>query len=343
MNLASNKDYNVWLFEIKTKIYSAQIKASIAVNSELIMLYWELGKSIVDRQENLGWGSSVISQLAKDLKSEYPDLKGFSERNLRLCKQFYKYYGDEFIKWQQLVAKIPWGHNVLIFSKIKDISTALFYLQKTIENNWSRNILEIQIESNLFSRQGKAFTNFENTLPKPQSDLAKELIKNPYYLDFLGLDEAAHEKLLEDTIFNNLTSFMIELGKGFAFVGRQFKIEVSQKEYFIDLLFYHLDLRCFVVIELKTVPFQPEFAGKMNFYLSAVDDLLKKEYDNQTIGIILCKSGKNIEVEYTLRDINKPIGVSNFTLLKSIPKNFLQKLPSIEEFENEFAKYQTNK
>jgi predicted nuclease of restriction endonuclease-like (RecB) superfamily len=340
MNIISNEEYKQWLTEIKSKIQSAQIKASIAVNSQLITLYWEIGESIVDKQDKLGWGVSVIVNLAHDLKKEYPMLKGFSDRNLRLCKQFYQFWSEDFAKWQQLVAKIPWGHNILLISKIKDKNIVIEYIKAVLKNNWSRNILEIQIETEYYKRIGNTLNNFENTLPKPQSDLARDLMKSPYNLDFLQLTDEAQERQIEQSIINNITDFMLELGKGFAFMGRQYKIEVEDSDYYLDLLFYHIELRCFVVLELKAVPFQPEFAGKMNFYLSAVDDLFKKQFDNPSIGIILCKSGKKLDIEYTLRDLNKPIGVSNFTLMKSIPQEFEKKLPTIEEFEKEFEKYE---
>jgi predicted nuclease of restriction endonuclease-like (RecB) superfamily len=229
---------------------------------------------------------------------------------------------------------------VLLISKIKDKNIVIEYLKATLKNNWSRNILEIQVETEYHKRIGNAPNNFENTLPKPQSDLARDLMKNPYNLDFLQLTDQAQERQIEQSIINHITDFMLELGKGFAFVGRQYKIEVENSDYYLDLLFYHLELRCFVVLELKAVAFLPEFAGKMNFYLSAVDDLLKKQFDNPTIGIILCKSGKKIDIEYALRDLNKPIGISNFALMKSIPQEFDEKLPTIEEFEKEFEKYE---
>ncbi len=340
MDIVNNQEYKDWLSEIKSKIQSTQIKASIAINSQLIYLYCEIGQSIVNKQDKLGWGVSVITNLAHDLRIEYPNLRGFSERNLRLCKQFYQFWGEDFAKWQQLVAKIPWGHNVLLISKIKDKNIVIEYLKATLKNNWSRNILEIQVETEYHKRIGNAPNNFENTLPKPQSDLARDLMKNPYNLDFLQLTDQAQERQIEQSIINHITDFMLELGKGFAFVGRQYKIEVEDSDYYLDLLFYHLELRCFVVLELKAVAFLPEFAGKMNFYLSAVDDLLKKQFDNPTIGIILCKSGKKIDIEYALRDLNKPIGISNFALMKSIPQEFDEKLPTIEEFEKEFEKYE---
>lgn len=337
--LNNNSDYAIWIAEIKAKIQSAQVKASFAVNSQLVILYWEIGKSIVLKQESQGWGHSVIHHMSKDIQLSFPHVKGFSERNLRLCRQFYLFFGEEFLIWQQAVAKLPWGHIILIMTKIKDKELAFKYINGTLDNSWSRSELELQLDSKWANRHANAITNFKQTLPKSQSGLVRDLIKSPYNLAFLELEEDAQERIIEQTIIERLTDFMLELGKGFAFVGRQYRIEVDECEYYLDLLFYHLDLRCFVVLELKSVEFQPEFAGKMNFYLSAVDDILRKKGDKPSIGIILCKSGRKIDVEYALRDVNKPIGVSNYTLMQSIPKKYNEKLPTVEEFEQELVKY----
>ena len=233
----------------------------------------------------------------------------------------------------QAVAQIPWGHNRLILNKIKNIKEAIFYAQVTVENGWSRDTLEIQIENSYYARKGKAITNFSKTLPVPQSDLAKEITKDPYNFDFLGLEDDAQEREIEWELTRRITDFLLELGKGFAFIGRQYKIEISETDYFIDLLFYHLDLRCYVVIELKAGKFKPEYAGKLNFYLSAIDSLLKKSEDNQSIGILLCKKKDKIEAEYSLRDINKPIGISDYKLTNAIPDNLATKLPTVAELE----------
>lgn len=227
------------------------------------------------------------------------------------------------------------GRNRLIISKIKDINQALFYAQETMENGWGRDTLEIQIENKLFERKGKALNNFTKTLPDPQSDLAKQTIKDPYNFDFPGLEEDAQEREIENELVHRITDFLLELGKGFAYVGRQYKIEISEKDYFIDMLFYHLDLRCYVVIELKAVKFEPEFAGKLNFYLSAVDSLVKRPEDNPTIGILLCKTKDKIEAEFALRDINKPIGIADYKLTQLIPESLKTKLPTVEELEND--------
>ena len=357
-DIFNSNEYKNWLKEIKSKISVSQIKAALKVNSELLNLYWELGKDINEKQESLGWGNSVVKQLSKDLTLEF-DSNGFSSRNLFYIQKWYLFYSDE--KVQQVVAllennkklsklakleedkslikplllQIPWGHHINIITKCKNIDEAIFYVIETIQNNWSRSILVHQIESKLYERQGKAITNFELTLPKPQSDLAKETLKNPYNFDFLTLGKEAQERDIEDALVKHITNFLLELGAGFAYVGRQYHLKVSQNDYYLDLLFYHLKLRCYVVIELKSVPFEPEFAGKLNFYLSAVDDLVKTEHDNPTIGILLCKSKEKIIAEYALRDINKPMGISEYKLTESIPENLKGSLPSIEDLERE--------
>lgn len=358
----NNIDYRNWLLELKNKIQKSQIKASLAINRELIQLYWELGEQIVEKQETAKWGSGFIDQLSKDLKAEFPDVGGFSVSNLKYCKQFYLFYSSVLIrqqvvgeletsnnqqltKRQQTVSKfndelfnIPWGHHITIIQKIKNTQEATFYIQKTIENNWSRSILLHQIESNLYERQGKAVNNFTATLPQPQSDLANQLLKDPYQFDFLQLTEKYNERDLEKALTHQITEFLLELGAGFSFVGKQYPIYLGEKEYFIDLLFYHLKLRCFVVIELKVVDFEPEFAGKLNFYLNIIDDHLKHETDQPSIGIIICKTKDNLEAEYALRGIEKPIGISEYDLKKILPENLKGSLPTIEEIEAELNK-----
>jgi predicted nuclease of restriction endonuclease-like (RecB) superfamily len=331
------QDYYNWLNELKSKIHAAQTKVALTINSQLLELYWEIGKDISDRQENTDWGSKFIEQTAIELKNEFPEIRGFSRRNLYAIRQWYRFYSEKYQFVPQSVAQIPWGHNRLIISKIKNIDEAEFYCNETIKNGWDRDTLEIQIENNLFIQKGKAITNFQETLPVAQSKRAIETLKDPYNFDFLGLQEEALEKAIEDELVKNITKFLLELGKGFAFLGRQYKIEISQTDYFIDLLFYHLDLRCYIVIELKAGKFKPEFAGKLNFYLSAVDSQIKKTEDNQTIGILLCKKKDRIEAEYALRDINKPMGVSEYRLKDAIPENIKTKLPSIEELESKLT------
>lgn len=336
-------EYRPWLETIKTTIRSAQIKAALTVNKQLILLYWELGRMIVQKQEEAGWGAAVVEQLASDLRAEFPDMSGFSRTNLFYVRQFYLFYrnADEFV--QQLVGQIPWGHNILIFRKIKEVGTARFYLEATLKNNWSREILDLQIASGLHLRQGKAVTNFDKTLPLSLAELAQQTLKDPYIFDFLTMAEDARELDLERQLTHFITDFLLELGAGFAFVGRQYRLEIGKKTYAIDLLFYHLRLRAYVVIDLKMKAFEPEFAGKMNFYLSAVDDLLRSEGDNASIGIILCKTNNRIEAEYALRDLNKPIGVSEWLLTTQLPENLKLSLPSVEEIEQELEERLKNK
>ncbi len=331
----NTSDFGNWIIDLKSKIHEAQRKIAFSINSQLIELYWYIGKSIAEKQEKANWGTNFIEKVAIELKHEFPHVNGFSRRNLYAMCQWYKFYSQKYQFVPQPVAQIPWSHNRLIISKVKNLEEAEFYCLKTIENAWDRDTLEIQITNNLFKKKGKVIHNFENTLPTPQSKLVEQTLKDPYSFDFLGLEEDALEKAIEDELTKHITEFLLELGKGFAFLGRQFKIEVSENDYFIDMLFYHVDLRCFVVIELKSGKFKPEYVGKLNFYLSAVDSQLKKTDDNPSIGILLCKSKDRIEVEYSLRDINKPMGISEYRLTDAIPENFKTKLPSIEEIEIE--------
>ena len=331
-------EYKEFIQKIKKKAQQAQIKASVRVNSTLLEFYWELGTDIVEKQKTANWGSGFLKQISKDLMHEFPDMKGFSLRNIKYIRQWYLFYCEENEKGQQVVAlltQIPWGHNLHIITKLKKMDEALFYVQKTVENGWSRSVLVHQIESKLYERSGKAITNFSNTLPNPQSDLANELTKDPYQFDFLTLREKHDERELEDALMEHITKFLLELGQGFAFVGRQYKLDVRGRDFKIDLLFYHLKLYCYVVVELKVVDFEPEFAGKLNFYISAVDGELKSEKDNPTIWILICKSKNSTIVEYSLKDINKPIGVSEYRLSNILPKEFKSSLPSIEEIEAE--------
>jgi len=340
MNSIDKPLYTKWVDEIKTKIQSAQIKASISVNQELLNLYWEIGSSISIKIDKAKWGSSIVEQLSKDLKSEFPDQGGFSRSNLFSMKKWVDFYSNSIIdleKVQQLVGQIPWGQNIVIISKSETIEEAIFYCNKTLDNNWSRSVLNHQIESGLYSRQGKAITNFQNTLPVIQSELALETLKDPYKLDFLTLQEKALERDIEKQLVEHITSFLLELGAGFSFVGRQVPIKVGDKDFFIDLLFYHIKLKCYVVIELKSIEFKAEFAGKLNLYLSAVDENLKNESDNPTIGLLLCKSKSNIVAEYALRGMTQPIGVAEYELSKMVPKDLKANLPTIEEIEQELG------
>ncbi|WP_165223270.1 PDDEXK nuclease domain-containing protein [Aquisphaera insulae] len=328
--------YDQLLVSLKDRIRAAQLRAAVAVNRELVLLYWGIGRDILTRQEDQGWGAKVIDRLAEDLKRAFPEMSGFSPRNLKYMRAFAEAWPEEPIV-QQLVAQIPWGHNVRLLDHVKDPDERVWYIRKTIENGWSRNILEIQIETDLYRHQGKALNNFAATLPKPQSDLAEQILKDPYNFDFLTLGDAAREREIERGLMEHIRQFLLELGVGFAFVGSQHRLEVGGEEFFIDLLFYHLKLRAYVVIELKATEFRPEHAGKMNFYLSAVDDLLRHPQDAPTIGIILCKSKGKIVAEYALRDINKPIGISGFTLSESLPETLRGSLPTIADLEAELS------
>ena len=368
-------DYKNWISEVKLKVRSSQIKAAMAVNSALIIFYWELGKMLSDKISQSKWGDKILENVSKDLKEEFPEMKGFSVTNLKYSKRFYEYFQlspqvvgelkksnfqidlqfatqlqsvekekdifsqqlvDEFALAviSNIVSRIPWGHITIIITKIKDIKEALFYIEKTKENNWSRDTLSLQIKSNLYQRKGVAITNFSHTLPEPFSDLAQQTLKDPYVFDFLQLSETFIEKDIENQLVNHIRQFLLELGKGFAFVGQQYHLEIAEKDYYLDLLFYHIKLKCYVVIELKNTSFMPEYAGKLNFYLSAVDSILKEKEDKPSIGILLCRDKNNIEAEFALRDINKPIGVSEFELTQTLPENLQSSLPSIEELEN---------
>jgi predicted nuclease of restriction endonuclease-like (RecB) superfamily len=328
------KDYTEFLQSLKEKITKAQVRAALAVNRELVLLYWQIGREILERQKAQGWCAKVIEQLSKDLRSAFPEMKGFSRTNLLYMRSFAENYPDEHFV-QQVAGQIPWFHNCVILDKAKTPEEREFYINKTIENGWSRNILVLQIESRLYERQGKAITNFDLTLPSPQSDLAKQLLKDPYNFDFLTLHDEAVERDLEKALLENIRKFLLELGVGFAFVGSQYHLEVGEQDFYIDLLFYHLKLRSFVVIELKMTEFKPEYAGKMNFYLSAVDDLLRHEKDEPTIGLILCKSKNKFVAEYALRKMESPIGVSEMHWIEKLPENLKGSLPTIEEIEEE--------
>lgn len=359
-----DKEYIEWIHDLKLKIRTAQLKVSIAVNEEMIQLYWDIGKSIVDKQNQFAWGSKIVEQMAKNLKAELPDTNGFSRTNIFAMRKFYLFYKDKLIVHQaagqlestalnsktelvqqaagqlskdSMLCKIPWGHHIVIMGKSSAVEEAQFYIQQTIQNNWSRNVLEIQLESKLNERLGKAPNNFELTLPKLQSDLALETLKDPYKFDFLTFEADVQELELEKQLTENITKFLLELGKGFAFVGRQYHLQVGKKERKLDLLFYHLKMHCYVVIDLKMGEFEPEYAGKMNYYLSAVDKMLKTEQDNPSIGIILCKSKDSLEVEYALQDMNKPMGISEFTF-SELPQNIQKNMPTVEEIEIEFNK-----
>lgn len=345
-------DYAAFLESLKGRVQQAQTKALLSVNRELIQLYWDIGRRIVERQEQEGWGKSVVDRLAGDIQRAFPGLKGFSPGNVWRMRSFYLICRarSEILaqparelpteNLPQAVAEIPWGHNIVLVEKLKDPAQRLWYAAKTIEHGWSRAVLTVQIESDLYGRQGKAVSNFAATLPAPQSDLVQQSLKDPYLFDFLTLHDEAIERDLETGLVDHIQKFLLELGAGFAFVGRQVPLTVGEDDFYLDLLFYHLKLRCFVVIDLKMKKFTPEDAGKMNFYLSAVDSLMKHATDAPTIGMILCKTRDRITAEYALRDIAKPIGVAEWQtrLVQSLPEPLKGSLPSIEEIEAELGK-----
>lgn len=330
------EDYAAFLEEIKRRVAGAQVKAALSVNRELVLLYWQIGREILGRQKAQGWGAKVIDNLAKDLRNAFPEMKGFSPRNLKYMRSFAESYPDaEFV--QAVLAQITWYHNIALLDKLKEAPEREWYARQTVENGWSRNVLVMQIESGLYGRQGKAVTNFERVLPAPQSELAQNLLKDPYNFEFLGLGKEALERDVENALLAHLKNFFVELGTGFSFVGSQYHLEVGGQDFYLDLLFYHLKLRCFIVIDLKIDEFKPEYAGKMNFYLSAVDDLMRHPTDAPSIGLILCRDKNKIIVEYSLRNQAKPIGVSEYQLTEKLPENLKGSLPTIEEIEAELA------
>jgi len=371
-------EYRNWLRDLKQQIKTSQMKAALSVNSQMIMLYWDLGRQIAEKQEEARWGRFFIEQLSKDLRQEFPEMAGFSRTNLFTMKRFYQFYspilqcseivpqavglledggqklvqqavgliqnidGQKVTISEQLVPKlfsIPWGHHMKILEKTSDLPQALFYIHKTIENNWSRAVLEYQIETNLYGRQGKAITNFNLTLPAPQSDLANAILKEPYNFDFLRLSEKVKETDLEKALVQHISQFLPELGIGFAYMGRQFTLKVGKDDYKTDLLFYHTKLKCYVIIELKTKKFEPEFVGKLNFYIAAINELVRDAHDKPTIGILLCKNKNNYAVEFSLKDVKNPIGVSTFHYTE-LSDDIKSALPSEEKLQNELLTFE---
>ena len=321
------QDFKDIINNIKEEIINAQIKTMQEVNSNLIRLYFKLGKIV---SENKIYGNNFTKQISIELKLTFPSMKGFSERNIRAMRLFYEEYRDDK-KWQQLVAKLPWGHNLLLIEKIKDKTLRKIYAENTIKNGWSRSILSIQIESEFHKRIGNSNNNFNILLPPKDSDLVNNTIKDPYVFDFITLHQNYKEKELEEALLTKIRNVLLELGNGFSFVGNQYKISTNETDYYIDLLFYHLELRCYIVVELKSNKFKPEYIGQLSFYVKAVDKTLKKEIDNPTIGLLLCKEKDRLSVEWSLETINVPIGVSSFELNKYIPKDILEKLPTEED------------
>ncbi len=331
--------YADWLAELKTKIHSIQQRAILSVNRELVLLYWQIGRDILARQAKQGWGAKVIERLAQDLRIAFPGMKGFSRSNLLYMRAFAEAWPDEAIV-QQAVGQLPWGHNLLLLSKLNNNKERLAYAQKILNHGWSRSVLAMQIETRLLEREGHAQTNFEQNLPQVQSDLARESLKDPYLFDFLGLSHEAQERDIENALVKHVSAFLLELGAGFAFVGQQVHLEVGGDDFYIDLLFYHLKLRCYVVIELKTGDFKPEHLGQLSFYLTVVDKQIKSDQDNSSIGLLLCKTKNKIVAEYALSDKSQPMGIAEFKLLESLPISLQSQLPSIEDIERELAEHE---
>ena len=346
--LAFQPDYRAWVLDIKTRFHQVQLKAAVAVNTAMLQFYWELGADMVAKQTQFTWGGGFIKQLSVDLRHEFPDVQGFSLSNLKSIRQWHVFYAGLPQISQQAVGQlaqhpvshilsIPWGHNLAIIAKCKRHDEALYYAQATQTYGWSRSVLVHQIESGLWQREGKAVTNFVQTLPAAQSDLATQVLKDPYMFDFLSLTKEHTERELETSLITHITQFLLELGAGFAYIGRQVPLQVGERDFFIDLLFYHTRLHCHVVVELKTVDFEPEFAGKLNFYIKAVDEQLRGEGDQPTIGLLLCKSKDRLVAEYALSDIQNPMGLSTYTLSHTLPEALRGKLPSIEAIERELG------
>ena len=333
--------YNSFLVDIKTQIKLSQQKAFNAVNQEMISLYFNIGKMIDTWQKELGWGAKVIDKLSLDILNEFPTMSGFSTRNLKLMVQFYKEYSnDEFV--QPIVAQIPWTHNIILIQKIKDKNIRFWYMEQTLQNGWSKDILSLMIKSEVHNRTGNLVSNFSQILPPLESDLVQQSFKDPYRFDFLTITEPFRERELENNLIKHMEKFLIELGSGFAFVGRQYKLEIGDDEFYIDLLFYHLKLRCFIVVELKKGKFKPEYSGQVNFYCSAIDGILAQKDDKPTIGLILYKKKNEIVAEYSLKNMTQPIGISEYQLTEVLPKEFESSLPTIEEIEQELKQICTN-
>ena len=329
-------EYATVLDELKNRIQSERLRVTLAANSAMVLMYWDIGKVILDRQGQQGWGAKVIDRLSHDLKIAFPDMKGFSPRNLKYMRKFAEAWPEREIV-QRTVAQIPWRSNLALLDKLEDPQTRLWYARNTIENGWSRDILAIQIESNLHKRQGRAVNNFDLALPPADSDMVTQVFKDPYLFDFLGTADPRKEREVEQGLMNHIQRFLLEMGAGFAFVGRQVLLEVGDSDFYLDLLFYHLELRCFVVVELKAVPFDPGFVGQLNLYLSAVDDLMRHPDDKPTIGLLLCKSKDQLVAEYALRGFNSPMGVADWEtkLTETLPEALQGSLPTIREIEAE--------
>ena len=348
-DIINTTDYKDWLQSLKGRIQQSQIKAAIQVNSELLSLYWQMGKDIVEKQAQAKWGDGFLQTLSADLSKMFPTMKGFSYRNLKSMRQWYLFYNQQNTIGKQLVSQlevslfsVPWGHHLMIMQRCKDIQEAIFYVYKTIENHWSRSVLEHQMGLNLYERQGKAITNFQQQLPIATSDLAQELTKDPYVFDFLSITESYTEKELQQYLEDQMTKFLLELGKGFCFYGKQVHINVGGDDFYIDLLFYNVQLHCYVVVELKTIKFKPEHIGQLKFYVTAINRQLRTEADNPTIGLLICKDKNDVVAEYTLDDIHNPIGISSYKLFDQLSKDYKSSLPSIEEIEKQLNTIDTS-
>lgn len=341
MTLAGNSEFKSWVSQLKKDIRSAQVKAAIKVNTELLRLYWRMGSDICEKQKSATWGDGWLKELSRELMAEFPDMKGFSHRNLKYIRQWYGFYNQQLIFGQQPVAQIsedvffsvPWGHHLYILSQCKDVDRAVFYLNKTVENGWSRAVLLNFLDTNLYERQGKAVNNFNKLLADPQSELAVQTLKDPYNFDFLTLDGEYRERELEQGLTQNVTRFLLELGTGFAFVGSQISLQVGDDTVYPDLLFYHLELRCYVVVELKVTKFKAEHLGQLGMYVSAVNHIKKKPTDNPTIGLLICKTKNNVMAQYALEATNQPIGISEYQLSKLMSEDIQSQLPTIEDIE----------
>ncbi len=339
LKIINDENYQKWICEIKELVHVSQLKAAVQVNTEMIRMYWHIGKEISDMHADAIWGTGFYKTMSQSLKEEFPSVNGFSVTNLKYMKRFFEFYKSDNANRQQVVddlekiCSIPWGHHILIMTKCENVEEALFYVRKTLENGWSRAMLLNFLDVNLYNSQGKAITNFDRQLPALQSDLAKEVIKDPYNFDFLTLTEGYREKELEDALTNNITKFLLELGQGFAYIGRQQPIMIGQKEMAIDLLFYHMKLRCYIVIDLKVGEFDASYTSQVGTYVVAVNHQLKTDMDNPTIGLIICKTKDNVVAEYSLEASSVPIGISEYQLSKVLPKEIESSLPSIEEIE----------
>ncbi len=333
------RDYADALGAIKQRIREERLRVVLAANAAMVLLYWDIGRMILERQDRAGWGAKVIDRLAADLREAFPDMKGFSPRNLKYMRAFAAAWPDRSFV-QQAAAQIPWFHNCLLLDRVADAATRVWYIEAAIREGWSRNILALQIDGRAHERQGQAITNFRDTLPPAESDLAAQVFKDPYLFDFLGTADPRREREIEQALVDHIQRFLLELGTGFAFVGRQVPLEVGDQDFQIDLLFYHLKLRCYVVVELKAVPFDPAFVGQLNLYLSAADDLLRHPDDQPTIGLLLCRAKNKVVVEYALRHLKRPIGVAGWEtkLVEKLPENLKGSLPTVEELEAELSR-----